>query len=136
MVGIDSYQDIIKCAFDAMEHAYAPYSKYHVGACVKLKDGTFVPGVNIENASFGLTNCAERSALFATYSLGYTKEDIEALAIVSDGLKLAAPCGACRQVLVELLKSDTPIILSNGADCKITNISELLPMSFTQEDVL
>ena len=103
---------------------------------MKTKDGKLIPGVNIENASFGLTNCAERSAVFAAYSLGYRKEDIEAIAIVSDGEKLAAPCGACRQVLVELLQQNTPIILSNGRESKLTNIAELLPMSFTSEDVL
>lgn len=130
------YQEILDVAFDAMKHAYAPYSRYHVGACVKTKDGKLIPGVNIENASYGLTNCAERSAVFAAYSLGYRKEDIEAIAIVSDGEKLAAPCGACRQVLVELLLQNTPIILSNGRESKLTNIAELLPMSFTSEDVL
>lgn len=130
------YQDLIERAFSAMEHAYAPYSNYHVGACIKTKDGNFIPGVNIENASFGLTNCAERSAVFAAYSLGYRKEDIEMIAIVSDGERLAAPCGACRQVLVELLCQDTPILLSNRQDEKITTIKELLPMSFTSEDVL
>ena len=132
----EQYQEILDVAFDAMKHAYAPYSRYHVGACVKTKDGTLIPGANIENASFGLTNCAERSAVFAAYSLGYRKEDIEAIAIVSDGEKLAAPCGACRQVLVELLQQNTPIILSNGRESKLTNIAELLPMSFTSEDVL
>ena len=132
----EQYQEILDVAFDAMKHAYAPYSRYHVGACVKTKDGKLIPGVNIENASFGLTNCAERSAVFAAYSLGYRKEDIEAIAIVSDGEKLAAPCGACRQVLVELLLQNTPIILSNGRESKLTNFAELLPMSFTSEDVL
>ena len=132
----EQYQEILDVAFDAMKHAYAPYSRYHVGACVKTKDGKLIPGVNIENASYGLTNCAERSAVFAAYSLGYRKEDIEAIAIVSDGEKLAAPCGACRQVLVELLLQNTPIILSNGRESKLTNIAELLPMSFTSEDIL
>ncbi|MCH4287282.1 MULTISPECIES: cytidine deaminase [Erysipelotrichaceae] len=132
----EEYKDLIERAFSAMAHAYAPYSKYHVGACIKTKDGNFIPGVNIENASYGLTNCAERSAVFAAYSLGYRKEDIEMIAIVSDGEKLAAPCGACRQVLVELLDEDTPIILSNHKEEKVTNIKELLPMSFTSEDVL
>lgn len=131
-----TYADILEKAFWAMGHAYAPYSNYHVGACVKVKDGTLIPGVNIENASYGLTNCAERSAVFATYSLGYRKEDIEALAIVSDGDLLAAPCGACRQVLVELIGRDTPIVLSNHKEYKVMTIDELLPMSFTSEDVL
>ena len=132
----EQYQELLDAAFAAMQHAYAPYSRYHVGACVKTKDGTLIPGANIENASFGLTNCAERSAIFAAYSMGYRREDIVAIAIVSDGTKLAAPCGACRQVLVELLQQDTPIVLSNKQEQKITSIAELLPMSFTSEDVL
>ena len=132
----EEYKEVIQRAFLAMEHAYAPYSNYHVGACIKTKDGAFIPGVNIENASFGLTNCADRSAVFAAYSLGYRKDDIEVIAIVSDGDRLAAPCGACRQVLVELLNQDTPILLSNGLEEKTTTIAELLPMSFTSEDVL
>lgn len=132
----EEYKDILDVAFQAMEHAYAPYSNYHVGACVKLADGELVPGVNIENASYGLSNCAERSAIFATYSLGYTKKDIVSIAIVSDGALLAAPCGACRQVLVELLNTDTPIVLCNKKEFKVMTIEELLPMSFTSEDVL
>lgn len=136
MVEITKHKDTIAFAFEAMKHAYAPYSQYHVGACVKLHNGVMIPGVNIENASYGLANCAERSAIFATYSLGYTKKDIDSITIVSDGEKLAAPCGACRQVLVELLEKDTPIVLSNGVEHKVTTIQELLPMSFTSEDVL
>ena len=102
-------EELIAEAFKAMENAYAPYSKYHVGAAVLTTDGTVFWGANIENASYGATNCAERSAVFAAYSRGYRKDTIEALAIVSDGERIAAPCGICRQVLSELLKADTPI---------------------------
>lgn len=131
-----AYNEVVAAAFDAMKNAYAPYSNYHVGACVLLRDGTLLKGVNVENASYGLTNCAERSALFAAYSLGARKEDIVALAIVSDGKRLVTPCGACRQVMVELLEAHTPIIVSNGIVQKVTCIAELLPMAFTMEDVL
>ncbi len=131
-----NHEQLIALAFEAKKNSYSPYSKYPVGACVLTKDGKTFKGANIENASFGLTNCAERSAIFATYSNGYRKKDIEAIAIVSDGEKLAAPCGACRQVLNELLQKDTPIILSNGVKTIETNINELLPMSFDPEDVL
>ncbi|HIR16018.1 MAG TPA: cytidine deaminase [Candidatus Onthosoma merdavium] len=129
-------EELLQHAFEAMEHAYVPYSHYRVGACVLLRDGVIVKGANIENASFGLTNCAERSALFAAYSAGYRKQDIKALAIVSEGAYLAAPCGACRQVIVELMEEDTPIYLSNGKEVVSTTIKELLPMSFTEKDVL
>lgn len=129
-------EQLITKAFDAMKNAYAPYSNYHVGACALMKDGTVFLGANIENASFGATNCAERSAIFAAYSNGYCKDDIAALAIVSDGKRIAAPCGICRQVLSELLNPNCPIYLSNGQETLAKTIDELLPMRFTQEDVL
>ncbi|MBQ1508354.1 MAG: cytidine deaminase [Erysipelotrichaceae bacterium] len=129
-------KELLSRAFEAMENAYAPYSNYHVGAAVLCRDGKVFLGANIENASFGATNCAERTAIFATYANGYRKDGIEALAIVSDGPRIAAPCGICRQVLSELLNQDTPIILSNGKETMTTNIAELLPFQFGQEDVL
>ncbi|AVQ30814.1 MULTISPECIES: cytidine deaminase [Fusobacterium] len=132
---MEKYREILDKAFSAMNNAYAPYSNYYVGACVKTKDGKYFIGANVENASYGLTNCAERNAIFQTYSQGYRKEDIEAIAIVSRGKTLATPCGACRQVLVELLNGNTPILLSNGEEEMITNIEELLPMSFTSDDL-
>ena len=130
-----THEELVKEAFQAMKNAYAPYSRYHVGACVLCKDGSLFYGANIENASFGGTNCGERSAVFAAYSRGYRKEDIEALAIVSDGKRIGTPCGICRQVLSELLEQDTPIILSNGEKTMVTNIAELLPYQFSSEDL-
>ena len=129
------YKDLLNQAFNAMDNAYAPYSNYHVGSAVLCKDGKAYIGANIENASFGATNCGERTAIFATYAHGYRKDDIEAIAIVTNGKRLAAPCGICRQVLSELLNIDTPIILSNRIETKITNIKELLPFIFSQEDL-
>lgn len=132
----EDYRDILDKAFEVMEKAYAPYSKYHVGACIKTKDGKYHVGANIENASYGLTNCAERSALFHVYSLGYRQDDIESMAVVTRGNTLGSPCGACRQVMVELLKSDTPVIIANtSSQAMITNTAELLPFSFTSEDL-
>lgn len=132
----EEYKDILDRAFEVMEKAYAPYSNYHVGACVKTKDGKFHVGANIENASYGLTNCAERSALFHVYSLGYRKEDIESMALVTRGNTLGTPCGACRQVMVELLKKDTPVVIANtSSQAMITNINELLPFSFSSDDL-
>ncbi len=128
-------EQLLEKAFAAMANAYAPYSNYHVGACVLTRDNQFFVGANIENASYGATNCGERSAIFAAYSHGYRKDDILAIAIVSDGDKLAGPCGICRQVLSELLMGDTPIILSNKKDYLETSIDELLPMQFTSEDL-
>jgi len=129
-------EKLIELAFTAQKNAHCIYSKFPVGACVLCKDGTTFFGANIENASYGLTNCAERSALFAAYSNGYKKEDIVEIAIVSDGERISAPCGACRQVLNELLSKTTPIHLSNGKETVTMTIEELLPMSFDSEDVL
>ncbi len=130
-----NYNLLINEAFEAMKNAYAPYSNYHVGACVLCKDGSTYKGANIENASFGATNCGERTAIFSAYANGKRKDDIVAIAIVSDGKRLAAPCGICRQVLSELINQDTPIILSNKIDYMETNIKELLPMQFSEEDL-
>ena len=109
-------KEILIKAYEAMENAYAPYSNYRVGACVKLADGEFIPGANVENAAYGSSMCAERNAVYGAYSRGYRKEDIEELAIVSEGRTLVTPCGACRQVLAELLDPDTPIYLMSGED--------------------
>jgi len=130
-----NHQELLKLAFEAMDHAYAPYSHYHVGACVLTNDGHTYIGANIENASYGATNCGERSAIFAAYSHGYRKEDIKAIAIVSNGHRIGAPCGICRQVLSELIDENCPIILSNGKETVIKSVAELLPMRFTQEDL-
>lgn len=129
-------EELLNLAFAAMKNAYAPYSNYHVGSCVLTKDSQTFLGANIENASFGATNCGERSALFAAYSNGYRKADIAAIAIVSDGHRIGAPCGICRQVLSELVDADCPIYLSNGKETIETTIDALLPLRFTKEDVL
>ena len=128
-------EELLKLAFRAMENAYAPYSHYKVGACVLCKDGSYYLGCNIENASFGATNCGERTAVFSAYAAGKRKDDIAMLTIVSNGKRIGTPCGICRQVLSELLNQDTPIILSNGEKTVETNIAELLPWQFGSEDL-
>lgn len=130
------YKDLVKEAFVALENAYAPYSNFKVGACVLCKDGTKFYGANVENASYGATVCGERNAIFAAYSNGYRKEDIEAIGIVTDHTpNVGYPCGICRQVFCELLEDDTPIVLSNGKDIIVTNIVEILPNSFSSKDL-
>ena len=128
-------EKLIDTAIKQLDFSYTPYSGFKVGAALLTKKGEIYTGCNIENASYGLSNCAERSAIFAAYSQGYRKQDIVSLAIVSDGKRIGTPCGACRQVLVELLEKDTPIVLSNGKDTLVTTIAELLPMSFDSEDL-
>lgn len=121
----------IEEAKKAMEKAYVPYSKFKVGAALEMTDGTFIHGANIENASYPLGNCAERSALFSAYSQGYKKEDIKSITIIANSDKAISPCGACRQVMYELMPKDTKITLTNlEGDIKETTIDELLPYGF------
>lgn len=131
-----THDELVQEAFKAMKNAYAPYSLYHVGACVLCKDGKTFYGGNIENAAYPSGVCGERSAIFGAYSYGYRKDDIEAIAIVSDGERIGTPCGMCRQVLSELLNPETPIILSNGKQVMETNIKELLPYNFGAVDLV
>lgn len=125
--------NLVKEAIKARESAYIPYSKFGVGAAILLNDGTIIHGANIENISYGLSNCAERSALFSTYSQGFNKDDIKAMAIVGDTKAPISPCGACRQVMDELLGEDVPIYLANlQGDVKEVRIKDLLPYSFKE----
>lgn len=129
-------EQLIEQAIIAMNKAYAPYSKFSVGCALLMKDGEIIHGANIENASYGLSNCGERSALFAAYSRGYRKEDIVKMAVVGNTDRFISPCGACRQVINELVNDDTIIILANlKGDIKVTNKAELLPFSFTDQDL-
>lgn len=128
-------RELLDLAFEAMKNSYAPYSNFHVGACVLCKDGKYFYGANIENASFGATNCGERSAVFAAYSNGYRKNDIEKIAIVSDGHRIAWPCGICRQVLTELLDLDTPILMATDKDEQKILVRDLMPAIFGPEDL-
>lgn len=130
------YKEILERAFEAMDNAYVPYSNYRVGSCVKTVDGKYFIGANIENAAYSPTICGERNAIFAAYSQGYRKEDIESIAIVTSGKRIGTPCGVCRQVLIELINLHTPIVLSNKIETRVTNIEALLPDSFNEEDLV
>lgn len=115
----------------AFDKSYSPYSKFAVGAAIKMKDGSYIHGANIENASYPLSNCAERSALFSAYSQGYKKEDILSITIIANDDRPISPCGACRQVMFELMPKDTKIILTNlKGEVKETTPDELLPYGF------
>lgn len=123
-------------AISAYNKAYAPYSKFHVGAVVVLKNGKMITGSNVENASYGLSNCAERSALFATYSQGYRKDDIDSILVIGNTKTPISPCGACRQVINELMNKDSFVILTNlNRDSKVYKVKDLLPYSFEGEDL-
>ncbi len=127
---------LFEIARENIKNAYTPYSNFRVSAVLKMKNGDIVTGVNVENASYGLSNCAERSALFSAYSQGYKKEDIEKLMVYTDKDYFVSPCGACRQVIRELMEDDAPVILatSTGEFQEILN-KDLLPFGFTKEDL-
>lgn len=127
---------LLDMALVARANAYSPYSKFKVGAAILLENGKYITGCNIENSSYGLTNCAERTALFKMISDGYTKSDVVAMCVVADTDMPITPCGACRQVMIELLKSDTPILLANiKRDMKEVIVDDLLPIAFTEKDL-
>ena len=126
-------QKLMDCAIKARENAYSPYSHFAVGAALLCEDGTLYEGCNIENASYGLTNCAERTAIFKAISEGHIK--FKVLAVVADTEGPCAPCGACRQVMAEF---KIPLIIMGNlmGNIKIVTIEELLPFSFSECDVI
>ncbi|QFF99474.1 cytidine deaminase [Psychrobacillus glaciei] len=127
-------EKLMEASKTAREKAYVPYSKFPVGAALLTKDGEVIHGCNIENASFGLTNCAERTAVFKAVSEG--KNSFAAIAVVADTEGPVSPCGACRQVLAEFCDGNMPVYLTNlNGNVLETTVSELLPGAFTTEDL-
>ncbi|GAA0084562.1 cytidine deaminase [Clostridium sp. MB05] len=129
------YQILVEKALEARELAYVPYSKFKVGAAVLFEDDKIYTGCNIENASFGATNCAERTAIFKGVSEG--NKVIRAIALVGDIKTYTTPCGICRQVLSEFIENEkTPIILiKNKDDYKVKTFEEIMPGAFTKKDL-
>ncbi len=126
-------RELLNLAIEARKYSYAPYSEFHVGAALLTKSGKVYKGCNIENASFGATNCAERTAIFKAVSEG--EGDFEAIAIVGgkDGkeLELCPPCGICRQVMTEFCDLDTfRIVLGDEHEERSYTLTELLPLTF------
>ena len=121
--------ELLSIADKAMENAYAPYSEFKVGAALLCSDGTVFTGCNIENATYGATNCAERTAIFKAVSEG--RRDFEAIAIVSSGGGETFPCGICRQVMAEFAPELKIILRDKNGIESIYQLSELLPKSFS-----
>ena len=123
---------LVEAAKKAREFSYSPYSKFAVGAAVLTRRGKVYGGCNIENASYGITNCAERTAIFRAVSEG--EREIVALAIVADSKRPVPPCGACRQVIAEF---KIPHIIMANLDDQIQTATceELLPGAFSDEDM-
>lgn len=122
-------KELLAIADKAMENAYAPYSKFKVGAALLCSDGTVFTGCNIENASFGATNCAERTAIFKAVSEG--KLDFDAIAIVSSGGGETYPCGICRQVMGEFAPNLKIVLRNDAGDPVIYNFKDIMPKFFS-----
>ena len=122
---------LMLAAREARELAYAPYSNFRVGAAVVTRDGRTVTGCNVENASYGLCNCAERTALFSAVAAGCRPGDFVQLAVIADTPGPVSPWGACRQVMAELCDEAMPVLLGNLAEAvEETTVGTLLPGSF------
>ena len=134
-----TYKSLISSAIKMLDFSYVPYSHFHVGAALLADDGTLFPGCNIENAAYGPSNCAERTAIFKAVSEG--KLNFKAIAIVGgpedeNGKPVikdfCPPCGVCRQVMAEFCKKDFEIILAKSPEeYKVFTLEELLPESFS-----
>ncbi|MBP3645973.1 MAG: cytidine deaminase [Clostridia bacterium] len=127
-----SDEELLKLAQLAMEKSYSPYSKYAVGAALLCQNGRVYLGCNIENASFGLTNCAERTALFKAVSEG--EREFGAIAIASNG-SFPYPCGACRQALNEFAPALRVLVISGAGEVDKTTLPALLPHGFGPKDI-
>ena len=134
-----THEELLKTAIEARENAYVPYSHFAVGAALLAKSGTVYRGCNVENAAYGPTNCAERTAFFTAVCAG--EREFEALAICGGPAgkpvsELCAPCGVCRQVIREFCPDDFPIVLTtDGTKLYETTLAELLPLSFSADDL-
>ena len=126
------YKILVEKAYEAMTFAYTPYSKFNVGAALLTQSGKIYTGCNIEFASYGATNCAERTAIFKAISEG--EQAFTAIAVVSSSKDFTYPCGICRQVIVEFGK-DIDIIVAKDYDYEVYKIDDLLPKSFTGIDI-
>ncbi|MDY3025088.1 cytidine deaminase [Streptococcus hyovaginalis] len=122
--------DLVALAQQASENAYVPYSQFPIGAAVVTKSGEVFQGCNIENISFGLSNCGERTAIFKAVSEGH--RELEKIAVYGSTNEPVSPCGACRQVMAEFFEPSAKVILisKNGKTVEMT-VEELLPYSFT-----
>ncbi|OOG59951.1 cytidine deaminase [Rhodanobacter sp. C03] len=130
-VAPNTFDDLLALARHAREQAYAPYSHFQVGAALQTRDGRQFSGCNVENAAYGLCNCAERTALFSAIAAGCQPGDFAALAVIADTAGPVSPCGSCRQVMSELCDDAMPVLLSNlRGDVQQTSVAELLPGSF------
>ncbi len=128
------YSELAEIAVNAKSKAYANYSDFHVGAALLANDGKVYEGANIENSSYSLTICAERTAVFNAVLQG--ERNFKAIAIAGDSESFTPPCGACRQVLLELCGEDLDVVLVDPQmNTKTFKLKELIPFSFSKENL-
>lgn len=132
---IELPEELIAAAKDAYNKAYAPYSNFHVGAAAITINDNIVQGCNVENASYGLTVCAERNCISNAVING--EQEFKVIVIYTEQEQLTPPCGACRQVISEFFNSDAPVVAVNHKNKqKVWTVSELLPDAFTPKQLL
>ncbi len=122
-------EQLLNAAKAAKDRAYAPYSHFHVGAAIRTSSGKIFSGCNVENTSYGLTNCAERTAIFKMVSEG--EQQIAEILVIGDTPEFLPPCGACRQVIAEFSSQETPVYMCNQQGTwQKTTVGELIPFAF------
>ena len=126
-------KELILLAKKAQQNSYSPYSHYKVGCAIELSDGSVITGCNVENISYGATNCAERTAIFNGVSEGRT--DFVKFAIIGDGKEICYPCGVCRQVIMEFAPNAIVICAKNENEFEEHTIKELLPFAFSPKSL-
>ncbi len=125
-----AWAPLVEAAWTAWSKAYAPYSRFQVGASLLTTDGRIVPGCNVENAAYPDTLCAERTAVCAAVATGLRPDGLQALVVATEASTLTPPCGSCRQVLAEFAE-DLPILLVNREGRALHRLADLLPHAFT-----
>jgi cytidine deaminase len=128
-----NYTQLAEEAVKAKSKAHPPYSHFHVGAALLTQDNKIYLGANIENSSYSLTICAERTAVFNAYLEGERK--FKAMAITSDATDFCPPCGACRQVISDLCGNIDIVLINQKKETKVLKLSELLPFAFGEKDL-
>lgn len=128
---------MVEKLLELAKNSYSPYSHFRVATIVVMKDGTEFKGVNVENSAYGSSICAERSAILAAISNGYTKGDFKEMhCLCADSDRISTSCFACRQVISELFDKDVPLYFySNKGESKVYKVSELCPYPFEEEDL-
>ena len=118
-----------------LENSYAKYSKYRVACYIVMNDNTIIPGVNVENASYGATICAERNAITTAIAMGYKKGDFKSLHVMVDSDKIGTPCFMCRQVITEFFDNNDEVYLYSHNDTKKYFVKDLCPHPFNEDNL-